>query len=662
MVGARRTSTPTSNRRYMESYQGGGCPKPNSEARYSLRRLSPDHRRMLLEESGISPEIVACRGYQTVTKRSELEEFPSWQRRLGLYVPIHSPDGETVRCQLRPDKPRKEGPKYETPHHGGYILDCNPRMLAAVRDPGRDLWVTEGSKKVDALASHGEPCIGLMGVHMFAVAGTEGKVPLDCWRHVPLEKRLVRVAFDSDCLEKEGVQLGLQRQVAMLEELGADVRVVYLPGGEAGEKVGVDDYLAGGTVAELRALARRFEPEDLGRIRLSRDEKLRTIIGELRRTLWMIDWNGMAGHSARDVFEELLEAAAHSGKSHQDGVRISISWRALQERSKVSSRTLSKALSRLEKRGIVSRDNERRETGQTGAFVLRALVKQMGRGGDGEGMGSETERGDDPSALHLRAPRLRWSDPGRKARRGLSEGTTRVRDTRLPARLPRKRLGKIRGAVLDALDAAGGSLPLQKLYDVLHPGRAPKKRRPRDLRRRQLPMLVAAEIIEISLGEDGDAVVYLAPDWLEALGRARELGVELEAERLQRERHARQRKAFRNRGKAPKSKPRAVGLEAVRRERERIKARLRQRIARAEEERRKAGPPPGLEALISRVLLPLGRLRMGLLCEVADEEGFDRRSVSEAVRAMGHRVERLPEYGNEEFVYARLEERARAAG
>lgn len=46
----------------------------------------------------------------------------------------------------------------------------------------------------------------------------------------------------------------------------------------------------------------------------------------------------------------------------------------------------------------------------------------------------------------------------------------------------------------------------------------------------------------------------------------------------------------------------------------------------------------------------------------AGEEGFDRRSVSEAVLAMAHRVERLPEYGNEEFVFPLTLERARASG
>ncbi len=68
----------------MTSYpNGGSC------------TLSDSHRKMLFEESGISPEVAAERGYRTVTRRAELGEFPEWQRRLGLYVPMRSPRSAT---------------------------------------------------------------------------------------------------------------------------------------------------------------------------------------------------------------------------------------------------------------------------------------------------------------------------------------------------------------------------------------------------------------------------------------------------------------------------------------------------------------------------------------------------------------------------------------
>lgn len=512
--------------------------------------LSPDHRRMLLEESGISPEIADERGYRTVSSRAELPEFKKYQRRIGLRLPLYSPDGKASLSQIKPYNPRRDKHgkiiKYETPGGSEMIVDVHPRMRDEARNGDGDLWITEGVKKGDSLTSRGLCAVALPGVWMYAVKDTGGRQLLPCFDHIRLEGRRVYVVYDSDVMAKENVQLALERLVAALEERGADVRVVYLPDGEGcGEKVGVDDYLvAGGTVAELKALARRFEPEDLGRVRLSRDDKLKALVEDLWRTWLAFYWKSVGGHSACALFAALREAAARCGHPHRDGIQVKVSWRTLQERAGIgSSRTLSKAIGRLEEWGLCYRDNEGRKAEKTGVFVLRASVKQVGETGANEEKGSNPMGRFDPGALHLRVALLRWSDPGRKARRGLVKGTRRVRESRLPARPPRKRLGKIRGAGIDVLHAAGGELPLDNLYDVLYPGKEPEKRRPRDLRRRQLPMLERAGIITV----DEDLVVRLTDDWLEALENARELGGELEAEDLSRDRHARQRRAYRSR-------------------------------------------------------------------------------------------------------------------
>lgn len=136
------------------------------------------------------------------------------------------------------------------------------------------------------------------------------------------------------------------------------------------------------------------------------------------------------------------------------------------------------------------------------------------------------------------------------------------------------------------------------------------------------------------------------------LEKERERGEEIEMAEVARRRYRTKSRAYHERDKAPVSKPSAAGLKAVRRSHAVRDARLRE-IAGAEEERRRAGPPPALEALISGMLGGIDRVRMGLLCDVAMEEGFDRGDVPEAVRRTGHRVERLPEYGNAEFVFAR---------
>jgi hypothetical protein len=501
--------------------------------------LSTEHRRMLFEESGIAPEIVAERGYRTVRSRAELAggAFKEYQRRApALYVPVYSPDGTKIGAQLRPDKPRRDrrgkSIKYETPGGSKVMLDVHPRMREEVRHGDGDLFVTEGIKKSDALTSRGLPTVGITGVWNWQ---REGEL-LPCWEHVGLEGRRVYVVFDSDVMAKENVQLACERLVAALEECEADVRVVYLPDGEEGEKVGVDDYLiAGGTIPELKALAREFEPQDLGRIRLSRDEKLRAAVEDLERRFWAEEWKGQGGHSDRDVALKLIETARRHGKVVGDGIRIVKSWGGLELETKVSRRTLAKALNRLEERGFCYRDNKGRKVDKAGAFVLRASVNQYGGRIDGtEGKVTQELRTSDPGGLHLRAPRLRWSSPAYKPRRGLVRGTRKVREGPLPSARPAvKRLGKIRGAILDALDAAGGTATLREIADILH------RKRPRDIRRRNLPMLEGARILTVE-----DDVVTLADNWLDTLDAARELGGEIVAEETARRNLKRKRKAY----------------------------------------------------------------------------------------------------------------------
>jgi len=141
----------------------------------------------------------------------------------------------------------------------------------------------------------------------------------------------------------------------------------------------------GGTVAELKMLARKFEPADVGRIRLSRDEKLRAAVEDLERRFWAQEWKGMGGHSDRDVALKLVEAARRNGRPVEGGVRVERSWGTLELESKVSRRTLSKAIRRLEIRGFLRRDNEGRREGKSGAFILRASVNHYGGGTAGGG-------------------------------------------------------------------------------------------------------------------------------------------------------------------------------------------------------------------------------------------------------------------------------------
>lgn len=89
-----------------------------------------------------------------------------------------------------------------------------------------------------------------------------------------------------------------------------------------------------------------------------------------------------------------------------------------------------------------------------------------------------------------------------------------------------RRLGKTCGAVLDALEAAGGNATVDELAAVL------QRSRPRDLKRRQIARLEEAKVVECT----GDTV-SLSADWAAALEREREISGELHAERRDRDRY-----------------------------------------------------------------------------------------------------------------------------
>jgi hypothetical protein len=425
------------------------------------------------------------------------------------------------------------------------------------------------------------------------------------------------------------------------------VKVVYLPDAAdgSGAKQGVDDYLAaGGTVREMFMLAREFDPAEVGRIRMSRDEKLRAAVEDLERRWWAEEWKGRGGGSERDVAIKLIEAAARSGKIHADGLRVKMSWGTLQVAARVARKTLAKALARLEERGFLYRDNEGRKRDAAGAFVLRAKVDQKGRGAKA----TQELRACDPGGLPLRGipdvPRLRWSRPKYTPRRGLVSGTRRVRNSKpLPPRECIERLGKVRGAVVDALEVAGGALTLEELCEVLH------RKQARDVRRRVLPMLEDAGVIEV----DADTL-RLAADWSERLEAARVAGGELEADELAERRRKLNSRAYHRRNEAPKSQPSAAGLEAIRRSHEQRRtglAAIAERAAAAvkSEELRKA------EAFVRDRLAELGRIRLALLQDIWHDAGGDPWSIPRAVEALGCRVEELQEFDNRRFVFAPME-------
>lgn len=226
-----------------------------------LDHFSPEHLAMLRDGSAISPEVIAERGYYSEQNTGELAAlgFAPRQRRPGLVIPLHATDGSTPFYVLRPDSPRqiqdrKTGKvktcKYEVPKDQTTRIDCPPRCRPMLGDPAIRLWVTEGQKKGDSLASKGAVAIALLGVWNWKGPNSLGGVTFaNDWDYIALAGREVVICFDSDVMLKREVRMAMDRLTDHLQRKGAVVKAAYLPGGE-GSKVGVDDYFAGGGTLE----------------------------------------------------------------------------------------------------------------------------------------------------------------------------------------------------------------------------------------------------------------------------------------------------------------------------------------------------------------------------------------------------------------------------
>jgi hypothetical protein len=223
--------------------------------------LSDDHT-SLLRKSAVSDEVAALRGYWTATRKAELARLgfaASQQLVPALVIPIWNVRGEKATYQIRPDEPRagkKEGKllKYETMFGARMVLDVPPGAREFLGDPAQPLWITEGSRKADAAVSAGLCCVSLLGVWGWRGTNAQnGKTVLADFEHIAMNGREVVVAFDSDAMVKPEVGLALDRFGSWLQSRDARVRYVYFPAPD-GAKVGLDDFLAGNSPAELQAL------------------------------------------------------------------------------------------------------------------------------------------------------------------------------------------------------------------------------------------------------------------------------------------------------------------------------------------------------------------------------------------------------------------------
>jgi putative DNA primase/helicase len=207
------------------------------------------HHLDALRARGLTDATIKAAGIFSTADRIKLASILDRKscpfKSAALVIPYTDMDGGNGYARVRPDVPRvsaKKPVKYESPAEQRNQIYIPPGVADVLSDSARGLVVTEGEFKALAASQHGYPCIGLVGIFGWAMKNHESLLPE--MERIAWRPRRVFVAFDSDIADKPDVQDAEARLSAQLTNRGAIVRVVRIPAGPAGEKQGLDDYLA----------------------------------------------------------------------------------------------------------------------------------------------------------------------------------------------------------------------------------------------------------------------------------------------------------------------------------------------------------------------------------------------------------------------------------
>jgi hypothetical protein len=238
-----------------------------------------DAHRADLRASGLSDAHIAAAQLYTEYDPAKVSKLLNWSRpapKLGpcLCFPYFSPDGTpSGYAVLKPTTPRERDSKptkYESPKGVPLRVYVPPGTRAALADPKVPLILTEGCKKALKADQEGFACAGLSGVEGWSQKRARGednkpkgtRELLPDLATVAWAGREVSIAYDSDIATKPEVARAERHLAAALAAAGARVKLVRLPAGADGAKVGLDDYLVNHTAEELRALVAAAQPFD----------------------------------------------------------------------------------------------------------------------------------------------------------------------------------------------------------------------------------------------------------------------------------------------------------------------------------------------------------------------------------------------------------------
>jgi hypothetical protein len=209
-----------------------------------------------LAARGITPEVAEQAGlFDVPSARVIYEDFRPAPAIVIPYLDIRGEpvgfhrDGEDLAfCRVRymgdlpPQRGRKKPLRYTQPADSGCRAYFAPGVdwQAIAADAGEPVMVTEGEIKALATTTYVAPCIGLGGVSSTV---RDGQFLPELAEFV-WEGRQVYICFDSDAADNPKVTAAEARLVEELQtKRGARCRLMRIPPGEQGAKMGIDDYL-----------------------------------------------------------------------------------------------------------------------------------------------------------------------------------------------------------------------------------------------------------------------------------------------------------------------------------------------------------------------------------------------------------------------------------
>jgi hypothetical protein len=538
------------------------------------KTLSERHRREIVEGSGVNPAIAESRYFSVTAEEATELGFSRCQARAGWVAELLSPSGEASYV-LKPDMPRCDDRgrvvKYEIRAAHPMVIDVGDpvRALRVVHHDTdgklEELWVTEGAKKADALATHGRLAINLSGVWNWGKKRKRGGAKygrpelLPDWKDVPLEGRRVYLAFDSDYREKPNVALAMMRLAERLTERGAHVFIACPPGPEKG----IDDYLvAGGDIAALETSAAPFDPTDfIPYVSADRSQRVHKIVASQIARMRLDDWTGRGDKSPHSLLRALLELALERGRysREEDAVVVVATSRELQQRASIGSRnTVARADATLTERGYYEKVSGCRVTGKANSYRMKFAegVPLIGeRGGENPKVpitGTVSEnfvshlRWSAPVALESKdGPESKIPPPDATPENPLRHKPTipSIYAGDAPQVLERQgleaALGKVLELALWSLLQWGGRSTIRDLSGVAGVNDTSKMRK-------RLEDLQGAGVVEMDEKGKHHAEVWLTENWRERLRERREVAGEFARARQQAVKHHNARVEYHN--------------------------------------------------------------------------------------------------------------------